>query len=360
MGYPDFIITTKEANDFVCVIECKSDSSKHISPTGTKYVDYAVDGAKLYADYLSKELDVLYIGVSGRSEEELRINHYLKLRNDKAVEVFNPNALYEFNSYLEQYKKMRFRVDYDNLIKYTKTLNENLHAKKIPENTRAILFSGILIALEDDTFYNTYSKYTDAKRLSEFLVNSILEKLEKSNIQKSRVHEMQQAYNFIKSHTALIDEGYLIELVKQVHDEVRPFIKSNEYFDILSHCYVEFLKYANNDSGLGIVLTPAHIAELFCDIAEVNRNSIVLDNCCGTGSFLVAAMQRMVNDAKGDKATIELIKKRQLVGIEYQDHIFTLGVSNMIIHGDGKTNITKGIASKKSRRFRSTDLQLVY
>lgn len=347
IGYPDFIVTTKNENNFVCVIECKSDISKHISESGTKFVDYAVDGAKLYADYLSKEMDVLYIGVSGRTESDLRVNHYLKLKNDKAIEVFNPNSLYGFDSYIEQYKKMRFRVDYDNLIKYTKTLNEAMHAKKIPENNRAILFSGILIALEDDTFYNTYAQFTDARRLSDFLVESITQKLENSNIQKTRVHEMQQAYNFIKSHTALIDEAYLIPLVSQIHDEVRPFIKSNEYFDILSHCYVEFLKYANNDSGLGIVLTPAHIAELFCEIADVDRNSVVFDNCCGTSSFLVAAMQKMVKDAKGDKATIDLIKKRQLVGIEYQDHIFTLGVSNMIIHGDGKTNIMKGDCFKK-------------
>lgn len=346
-GYPDFIVTSKEENNFVCVIECKPDIAKHVSDSGTKYADYAVDGAKLYAEYLSKEMDVLYIGVSGQTEAELKVNHFIKLKNDKPIEVFKPNTLYGFDSYLEQYKKARFRVDYDNLIKYTKTLNENMHKKKIPENNRAILFSGILIALEDDTFYNTYASYTDAKRLSDFLVDSVTQKLNAANIQKTRVHEMQQAYNFIKSHTALIDEEYLLDLVKEIHAEVRPFIKSNSYFDIISRCYVEFLKYANNDSGLGIVLTPPHIAELFCDIADVNMNSIVYDNCCGTSGFLIAAMQKMITDAQGDLAAIDTIKKRQLIGVEYQDHIFTLSVSNMIIHGDGKTNIIKGDCFKK-------------
>ncbi len=346
-GYPDFIVTSKTENDFVCVIECKADVTKHKSDTLDKYADYAVDGAKLYADYLSKEMDVLYIGVSGQTENELRVNHYLKLKNDKPEEVFNANKLYGFDSYLEQYKKARFRIDYENLIKYTKTLNENMHKKKIPENNRAILFSRILIGLEDDTFYKTYASYTDARRLSDFLVDSVIKKLEYANIQLTRVHEMQQAFNFIRSHTALIDEGYLIELVRDIHQEVRPFIKSNQYFDIISHCYVEFLKYANNDSGLGIVLTPSHITQLFCDLADVNVNSVVFDNCCGTSSFLIAAMQKMIEDAKGDKATIDIIKRKQLVGVEYQDHIFTLSVSNMIIHGDGKTNIIKGDCFKK-------------
>lgn len=350
-GYPDFIITQEEENDFVCVIECKADVTKHRSENLDKFCDYAVDGAKLYADYLSKEMDVLYIGVSGQTEEELKVSHFLKLKNKKEQAVFN-NELLGFNSYLDQYRQERFRVDYDNLIKYTKTLNKTMHAKLIPENNRAVLFSGILIALEDQTFYNTYSGYSDARRLSDFLVESITQKLEYSNIQQTRVYEMQQSYNFIKSHTTLIDKGYLIELVNEIHQEVRPFIKSNEYIDILSHCYVEFLKYANNDRTLGIVLTPAHIAELFCEIANVNRHSVVFDNCCGTGSFLVAAMKKMVEDAKEDKASIEVIKNKQLVGIEFQDHIFTLGVSNMIIHGDGKTNIVKGDCFTKINEIR--------
>lgn len=347
-GFPDFVITSpKTAKDLVCVVECKADITKHQSETLTKYADYAVDGAKLYASYLSKEMDVLYIGVSGQNEQELRVNHYLQLKNEKPEEVFNPNKLYPFTDYIEQYKKARFRVDYENLIKYTRTLNEEMQKKKIPENNRAILFSGILIALEDDTFHETFSGYTDAGRLSKFLVDSVTQKLEYANIASTRVHEMQQAYNFIKSHTALIDEGYLIDLVASIHKEVRPFIKSNQYFDIISHCYVEFLKYANNDSGLGIVLTPAHITQLFCELAGVTKESVVFDNCCGTSSFLIAAMQKMINQANGDKTAIEKIKKEHLVGIEYQDHIFTLAVSNMIIHGDGKTNIIKGDCFKK-------------
>src|SRR5205085_7617259 len=117
------------------------------------------------------------------------------------------------------------------------------------ENNRAILFSGILIALEDDVFLETYSKHTDAKRLSEYLVESIQQKLEYSNVPKTRVYEMNQAFSFIKTHTALIDEGYLIALVKEVHSEIRSFIKSNNYFDIISKVYVEFLRYANNDKS---------------------------------------------------------------------------------------------------------------
>ena len=341
-GRPEFIIHTNEENDFVCVVECKADIKKHQSETLTKYSEYAVDGAKLYADYLSKELDVLYIGVSGQDKEELRISHYLKLKKESESKHLFGNELLSFDSYIDQYKKERYRVDYDNLIQYVQQLNGKLHANKIPEHNRAILFSGILISLEDTTFLSTYSKYTDAKRLSKYLVDSIKQKLEHANVPQTRVYEMDQAFSFIKSHTSLIDDGYLIELVKEIHDNIRSFIKSHNYFDIISRVYVEFLKYANNDKSLGIVLTPDHITSLFCDIADITKDSVVLDNCCGTGGFLVNAMQRMVYLAKGNKDKIAEIKQRQLLGIEYQDHIFTLCASNMIIHGDGKTNIIKG------------------
>jgi hypothetical protein len=105
------------------------------------------------------------------------------------------------------------------------------------------------LALEDDTFFNSYSSYKSAARLSDFLVSSIVQKLEYSNIPHTRIYEMQQAYNFIKTHTALIDEGYLIELVDEIHNEIRTFIKTNHYFDIISSAYVEFLRYANNDKN---------------------------------------------------------------------------------------------------------------
>lgn len=341
-GYPEFIISSNLERDFICIIECKGDVRKHQSKNLNRYAEYAVDGAKLYAEYLSKDWDVLFIGASGQTEKELRISHYLQLKGEKEITPVFSNDILDFDSYLETYKQIRFRVDYDNLFKYVRSLNENLHKKKIPEDKRAILFSGILIALEDDTFLKTYDQYKSAQRLSNYLVESIVQKLKDANLQESRVYEMRQSFSFIRTHTALIDEEYLIELVRAIHDNIRTFIKNNEYQDIISKAYVEFLRYANNDKGLGIVLTPPHITDLFCDLANINENSVVFDNCCGTGGFLVSAMKKMVEMSKGDLNKINDIKKKQLVGIEYQDHIFTLCCSNMILHGDGKTNIMKG------------------
>jgi type I restriction-modification system DNA methylase subunit len=78
------------------------------------------------------------------------------------------------------------------------------------------------------------------------------------------------------------------------------------------------------------------------ELAEVNKDSIVYDNCTGTGGFLVSAMKIMIDDAKGDETKIKEIKSKQLIGVEYSDKIFPLACSNMFIHQDGKTNIYLG------------------
>ncbi|MDE0471464.1 MAG: N-6 DNA methylase [Ekhidna sp.] len=119
-------------------------------------------------------------------------------------------------------------------------------------------------------------------------------------------------------------------------------MKTHRYFDVLGQLYIEFLRYANSDKGLGIVLTPPHITELFSDLANVNKNSIVYDNCTGTGGFLISAMNKMIEDAKDDQEKINEIKNNQLIGTEYQSHIFALAISNMYIHQDGKTNVING------------------
>ena len=85
-GSPEFIISSDSHTNFILVVECKAESSCHESQTRNKYADYAVDGALLYASYLSKEYDVLAIGVSGESKAELRISHYLLLKGTSSLQ----------------------------------------------------------------------------------------------------------------------------------------------------------------------------------------------------------------------------------------------------------------------------------
>ena len=344
-GNPDFIIYSTEHPELIVVVEAKANTSRHQSSNLDCYADFAVDGALLYASFLSKEFDVLAIGISGESVNMLRVSHYLHLKGDKiAHPIFSDKILSikeYYNGILQS--NYKFNQDYAKLIEYTKTLNEILHAKKIKEAQRALLISGILIALKDGGFKAGYKKHSTVTQLVKSLYTAIDGQLSSTGIEQRKLDTLNTAFSFIKINPALNDrttgKKFLEDLIDEIDKEINGFMTTHKYVDTVSQFYVEFLRYANNDKGLGIVLTPPHITELFAELAGVDMHSIVLDNCCGTGGFLISAMKKMLIDAKGDEQAETSIRKEQLVGIEYDPDIYPLLISNMIIHRDGKTNI---------------------
>ena len=345
-GKPEFIITFKdrEHSDFIIIFECKPDVTKHESKTKSQYKHYAVDGALLYSSFLSKDFDVLAIAVSGESDRHLKVSHYLQLKGEsEAIPIFGDKLLSIGNYLLYKKDDRKFQQDYQKLIKYSQTLNDQLHSLKVKESQRSLLLSGILIALDDRHFKMGYKSHDDAKDVANDLVDTVEKRLRKELNNKEKSENLSIAYSFIKTHPALSQEkDVLINLIGDIDDNINHFVKTYKYHDILGELYVEFLQYSNNDKGLGIVLTPRHITEFFSDLARVNKESIVLDNCAGTGGFLISAMKKMVEDAKGDGEAIKKIYNFQLIGIEYQDDIFALLCSNMFIHGDGKSSMIHG------------------
>ncbi|WP_457618975.1 N-6 DNA methylase [Lutibacter sp.] len=344
-GYPEFIITYKDNPDLLIVIECKANITKHESKNKDKYSEYAVDGALLYASYLAKDFDVIAIAVSGETKSKLKISHFLQLKTEKkAVEIFG-NKLLSPDDYLKGYieSPQKARQDYYSLLAFTKDLNEKLHKYKILANRRSLLISAVLIALDNSSFKKTYSSYSKPNKLADFLIFTTINELENSGIEKEKLEKLKTQFSFIKTDNSLSkQEGVLINIIDEIDENINNFIKNYQYIDVLGQLYIEFLRYANSDKGLGIVLTPPHITELFAELAQVNKNSIVYDNCTGTGGFLISAMGKMIEDAKGDINKIKEIKKQQLIGVEAQDYIYALAVSNMYVHQDGKTNIYNG------------------
>ena len=115
------------------------------------------------------------------------------------------------------------------------------------------------------------------------------------------------------------------------------FSKSSE--DYIGRFYGEFMSYSGGDGQtLGIVLTPKHITELFCDLLNVRKDDIILDPCCGTAGFLISAMHHMLCLAQTNEEKRH-IRQEQLYGIELQQYMFTIATSNMILRGDGKSNL---------------------
>lgn len=345
-GKPEFIIRSELFPSLIIVIECKADSSKHESKTREKYSEYAVDGVLLYASFLAKEYDVLAIAVSGETESELRISHFLNLHGESKSKDWKPSDdIVSFEEYYDEFIRsdQKFKQDYNKLLDYTRKLNNTLQAKKVTESQRGFLISGILIALQSSAFISSFKKHKTSKQLAGNLLSTIKEEFENAELPEVRRKELLHAFSFLEFNPALIeDHDFFLGLIQGIDENVNNFLRTHKYYDAIGHFYVEFLRYANNDKGLGIVLTPPHIAELFAELTEVNKDSIVFDNCCGTAGLLVSALHKMTRDAGADKKALKKIKKEQIFGVEFQPSVYALSVSNMILHGDGKTNILRG------------------
>jgi type I restriction enzyme M protein len=345
VGSPEFIITSTKHADLVIIIECKANPSRHRSKELDKPKDYACDGALLYASYLAKEYDVIAIGVSGETTSELRINSFVHLQGQQASFEIGATDLISFDDLYAMYIQSpeKFNTDYTKLLEYSQTLNRTLHKLKVKESQRSLLISSILIALKNKAFVAAYKKHSSPRNLATNLVKTVTDELKDSDIPKERVANLSQAYAFIQTHTTLLNEPTaLVDLISDVDQRVNGFMASHSYFDTLGQFYIEFLRYANNEKGLGIVLTPPHITELFAELVEVSKESVVVDNCCGTGGFLISAMKKMVFDCHGDSKKIERVKKTQLLGIEVQHDIYALAISNMILQDDGKSSVING------------------
>lgn len=351
VGKPEFLIHSTDRSDFLVVIECKANRQHHVSASLDRYADYAVDGALLYASYLSRDFDVLAIAVSGQTDP--RISHYLHLRGEpKAAEFNEAKTFAPFEDYYQAFihSDVKFRQDYRALLDYSRELNNTLHARKVTEADRAFLISGILIALQNEAFVKGYTAHRTGKQLAVNLLDTIRGEFETAKLPSTRREELNQAFSFIVHAPSLRDKDFAIDLIGGINANINVFMRTHKYYDTIGQFYVEFLRYANNDKGLGIVLTPNHIAEVFADLAEVNHDSVVFDNCCGTAGLLIAAMKAMVQNAGADRERIKKIKNTQLFGIEYQPKIYSLAVTNMILHGDGKTNILRGDCFKDTDR----------
>jgi type I restriction enzyme M protein len=125
-------------------------------------------------------------------------------------------------------------------------------------------------------------------------------------------------------------------LYENIYKNIK-YIHSTE--DYLGRFYGEFMSYSGGDGqNLGIVLTPKHITELFCELSELKITDVVFDPCCGTAGFLIAAMHDMLQKTDNPKEQAD-IRKNQLHGLELQPYMFTIATTNMILRGDGKSNL---------------------
>lgn len=346
-GRPEHIISFSNFYNLLIITECKADMKLHESIDSVKNAQkYAVDGARHYSNFLSKDFDVISIAVSGESLEDCKITHFFQKKGtNDSVKVLG-NKLLDLESYYNFYtgSEIVINQDYEKLKNFANELNVRLHSNKILESQRSLLLSAILVALDDESFKNSYKFITNGSQLSSYLVETFFNFLNKNaNLSKKQLELVQSHFLFIKSDTTLNSSNVILrDIINNIESNIKTFIDTYTFRDILGEIYNVFLSYSNSDKGLGIVLTPPHITDFFCEISQVNKKSVVLDTCTGTGGFLISALKYMIKDCNGDENLIRFVKENQIIGVEYQSHIYALLVSNLLIHNSEVKNIFSG------------------
>lgn len=353
-GRPEFIISFIDKPDDLIVIECKASIFKHESKDRKNYANYAVDGVLLYASYLKKGFNVTAIGVSGENHKEKKISSFLWLKNHLMYKAIQDKILLKPNEITALIKQTSEPFNEEELIKKAIEYNSFLHSYSVKEDARCTLISAILISLQDEAFLNGFKYNNSNHSLIESMLlacNNVLEtnglSLDKRNVIISEYEKFKNNNSF--SSDIIIDKKtkqskkntLLKEFIFSISQEILPHIQESQ-FDVLGKFYTQFIRYAGSDKNTGLVLTPTHITDFFCEIAELNTDDVVLDPCCGTSGFLVSAMNYMLKKAGNNIDKQKQIKKSQLIGVETRPDMFSHACSNMMMRGDGKSHVIFG------------------
>lgn len=366
-GFPEYVGVVK---DYLLVIEDKADLSHHIkldsngliSAQTSDITDYAVNGALFYAKHLVNNTSykkIIAIGVSGDQKKHKispiyvdETEYYRELPEVQSFISFNEENIDEY--YVREILKEDTDAEKETaeILKDAAALHEDLrNYGNLLDTEKPLIVSGIMLALREMEFKNfsiddlTGDQIkTDGQKIYDAINNN----LQRANVSPAvKKDKILGQFSFIKDTVKLneIDnklnktplKHFAEFLNKTIYRSIR-YSRSAE--DYIGRFYGEFMSYSGGDGQtLGIILTPKHITQLFCDLVDLKKTDVVFDPCCGTAGFLIAAMHNMLAIAKDDPVQQISIRRNQLHGIELRPNMFTIATTNMILRGDGKSNL---------------------
>ena len=280
-------------------------------------------------------------------EKELTQNNIIGIlantKNDKikvwknAEHVSQETKLSTFDEYVEFFNEERIN-DKEKVMLSTYKLNELLHRNDIDEGLRSQFVGTCLLALKNDCSYNGLSTKQIITGIEDTL--SELLKSDSSLARKEKLEILSKNVLNNQKVKSLGAENFS-EILNFIKNNIIPFIndKTNAGQDLLNLFFTTFNKYVGKKDK-NQAYTPDHIVHFMCKVAKIDRNSVVLDPTCGSGAFLVQAMAAAIKNCR-TKEEEDNVKASQIFGIESEEKAFGLATTNMLIHGDGNSNIVK-------------------
>jgi hypothetical protein len=345
---------------------------------------YAVNGAVHYANALlhhTSYTDIIAIGMTGYKEENGQIRHEIgvyyvsksnlgigqKVGDYSDFSFLAPANFDDFISKvktlhlsqeeLDKLKEQREKEIDASLVKLNNDIYQN--EKGLGENDRVYLVAASIIATlgipgkvtpleKSDLKSSTEKGNTDG----EIIVRKIKAFLDEKELPKEKkeliIRTLQNTLLTDNINKVENGESQLKRVFTKIVDDLGIYYKIGLTTDFTGKLFNEMYGWLgfSQDKLNDVVLTPSYIATLLVKLARVNKDSYVWDFAAGSAGLLVAAMNEMLIDAKNtitspDELTKKeiKIKAEQLLGLELLPSVYMLAILNMILMGDGSSNI---------------------
>lgn len=345
---------------------------------------FAVNGAVHYANALlhhTSYTDIIAIGMTGYKDETEKVQHkigvyYVSKDNlgagQKVGEYtdFSFLAPQNFDAFIEKVKTLHLSQEELQKLKeqrekeidqsLVKLNNDIYHNEKgLGENDRVYLVAASIIAtlgipgkvaplekaeLKSSTEIGNKDGDIIVRKIKAFLGHKEIP-TEKKNLILRTLENTLTTANINKVENG---ESQLKRVFTKIVDDLGIYYKIGLTTDFTGKLFNEMYGWLgfSQDKLNDVVLTPSYVATLLVKLARVNKDSYVWDFATGSAGLLVAAMNEMLIDAKNSiKSPEELtqkeikIKAEQLLGLELLSSVYMLAILNMILMGDGSSNI---------------------
>lgn len=345
---------------------------------------YAVNGAIHYANALlhhTSYTDIIAIGITGyKTNDEsiqLEIGVYLVSKSNLGIgqEIGKYHDLSflnkdNFNDFINHMKSLSLTDEELNKLKIQREkeldaslikLNNDIYnnEKGLAENdTVYIVVASIMATLgvpgkvEPLDKSELTSLNEEDNRDGDILLRKIRSFLLERNIPLEKrnliIRILQNTLCSDHINTVINGETQLKRIFTKIVDGLGIYYKIGLATDFTGKLFNAMYNWVgfSQDKLNDVVLTPSYVSTLLAKLARINKDSYVWDFATGSAGLLVAAMNEMLIDAKNsinNKHDLLVkenkIKSEQLLGIELLPSVYILGVLNMILMGDGSSNI---------------------
>lgn len=393
------LLRDKNLKDYPILIEYKGykdklvklDSEDHVENKNNKNEilykninSYAVNGAIHYADAIlhhTAYTEIISIGVTGYKDELGRLKHeigvyFVSKENygiaQKVDDYTDLSFLKKenFDAFIDKVHKLSLSQDELDALKEKREseisaslvkLNNDIYQseKGLTEGDRVYLVAATIIATLGvpgkvaalDKF-DLKSSIENGNRDGDIIVRKINAFLEEKKLPQEKIDLIVRTLsNTLLSNNInkpVNGESQLKRVFCKIVNDLGVYYKMGLNTDFTGKLFNEMYNWLGftQDKLNDVVLTPSYVANLLVKLTRVNMNSYVWDFATGSAGLLVAAMNEMLNDAKNKIKSPEAfaiksaeIKANQLLGLEILQSVYMLAVLNMIMMGDGSSNI---------------------